>query len=72
MNVLTFVFLIVTVSLLAGLIKTYLEQRRGRRHLGEDIEQTLARLDVLEERVRVLERIVTEKPFDLKQKIDSL
>lgn len=72
MNVFTFVFLVVTVSLVAGVVKTYLEQRNSRQDLGEDIEQTLARIDVLEERVRVLERIVTEKPVGLKEKIDSL
>lgn len=72
MSVFTFILLVVTVSLVAGLIKTHLEQRNGRRHLGQDLEQTLAKLDALEERIRVLERIVTERPVDLKQQIDSL
>lgn len=72
MNVFTFVFLVVTVSLVAGLVKRYLEQRNNREDLGQDLEQTLARVDALEERVRVLERIITEKPVNLKEQIDSL
>lgn len=72
MNALTFVFLIVTVSLCAGIIKTYLEQRKGRDQSAGELEQTLAKIDALEERVQVLERIITEKPVDLKRKIDAL
>ena len=32
----------------------------------------MAKIDALEERIRVLERIVTEHNIDLKQQIDSL
>ncbi|HEX7061482.1 MAG TPA: hypothetical protein VF200_05895 [Woeseiaceae bacterium] len=72
MNVFTFVFLIVTVSLCAGVIKTWLEQRKGRDQTAEEIEQTLARIDGLEERIEVLERIITDKRVDLRQRIDEL
>lgn len=72
MNVFTFVFLVVTVTLCARLIQVYLEQRHRKSEPPDDIEETLARIDTLEERVQVLERIVTESRFDLKQKIDSL
>lgn len=72
MNVFTFVFLVVTVTLCARLIRVYLENRHRKSEPPDDIEETLTRIDTLEERVQVLERIVTESRFDLKQKIDSL
>ena len=37
-----------------------------------ELEDALAKIDVLEERIRVLERIVTENRFDLKEEIDKL
>lgn len=72
MNVFTFVFLIVTVSLVAGLVKTWIEQRKGRDQSAGEIEATLVKIEALEERVRVLERIVTEHRVGLKEQIDSL
>ncbi len=72
MSVFTFVFLVVTVSLCAGIVKTWLEQRKGRDQTTEDIDQALARLGTLEERIEVLERIVTDKRVDLRQQIDEL
>ena len=72
MNVFTFVFLVVTVVLCARLIQVYLEQRHNRNESMDDVEQTLAKIDLLEERVQVLERIITESRFDLKRQIDHL
>lgn len=71
-NVFTFVFLIVTVTLCARLLKTYLEQRNKQPETDNELEETLARISELEERIEVLERIITEKPYDLKKEIDSL
>lgn len=71
-NVFTFVFLIVTVTLCARLLQTYLEQRNNQPELNNDVEETLAKIVVLEERIEVLERIITEQPYDLKKEIDSL
>lgn len=72
MNVFTFIFLVVTVTLVARLVQVYLEQRHHRNDDSENAEQTLAKIDVLEERIQVLERIVTENRFDLKKQIDGL
>lgn len=72
MNVFTFIFLVVTVSLLAGLVQTYLKQRHIKNDSADDIDQTLAKIDLLEERIQVLERIITESRFDLKSQIDRL
>ncbi len=38
----------------------------------EDAEAMLARIDTLEDRIRVLERIVTEDKEDLRREIDRL
>ena len=71
-GVFTFVFLIVAVVMFAGLIETWLKQRAGKAESDENISDALARIDLLEERIRVLERIVTESKVDLKQQIDNL
>jgi hypothetical protein len=39
---------------------------------NEELEETLAKIEILEERIQVLERIITENRFDLKKEIDSL
>jgi hypothetical protein len=72
MNVFTFVFLTVTVVLCAQLIKSYLENRNKRSAASEEADDTLLKIDRLEERIEVLERIVTENRYDLKKKIDNL
>jgi hypothetical protein len=74
MNVFSFVIALVTVVLCARLIQVYIETRNNRSQSAEDIdiEQTVAKIEALEERVRVLERIITENRFDLKKQIDSL
>jgi len=71
-NVFTFVLLLVAIVSFAKIIQSYIERKREKDTSGEDIEETLARIDVLEERIRVLERIVTERRYDLKREIDSL
>jgi len=70
----TFIFVlsIITIVMCANIIQTYLKQRAREPQADENIEETLARLETLEQRVQVLERIVTENRFDLKQEIDAL
>ncbi|MGH8193075.1 MAG: hypothetical protein ACREQ8_01560 [Woeseiaceae bacterium] len=72
MNVFTFAFLVVTVVLCARLIQVYLENRHHKSESDDDIGRTLAKIDSLEERIQVLERIITESRFDLKRQIDGL
>ncbi|HEX2138753.1 MAG TPA: hypothetical protein VHG33_03465 [Woeseiaceae bacterium] len=74
MNVFSFVIALVTVVLCARLIQVYIETRNNRSRAAEDmdVEQTVAKIEALEDRVRVLERIITENRFDLKQEIDGL
>jgi uncharacterized small protein (DUF1192 family) len=53
-------------------VQTYLKQRAKPPETDEELEQTLLKIDELEERIQVLERIITENRFDLKKEIDSL
>jgi len=68
-----FVLLIIGMSLGYGLLKNWMNSRpQGPALPDAETENMLARVDALEERIRVLERIVTEKNHDLKDQIDSL
>ena len=71
-NVFTFVLALVAIVMVARIIQSYLERRQEKGNEEGEIEETLAKIDALEERVRVLERIITENRYDLKRQIDSL
>lgn len=71
-NPFIFITAIVAIVMLARLVDTWLKQRKQKPSGDEDLAETLVRLEQLEERIRVLERIVTENRVDLKQQIDSL
>ncbi len=78
------VFIVLIVSI-AGVLKSYFD-RGGKgseffSHLGLDefwsenpeaVGEHLRKIDELEKRVQVLERIVTSKNYDLKREIDDL
>lgn len=72
MNVFSFLFLTVIAVLCAGLIRTFINARSHGHGADEASEETLLKIDRLEERIAVLERIVTENRVDLKQQIDGL
>lgn len=72
MNVFTFAFLTVTVVLLAKLIQAWIENSNKLNSEGEALNETLLKIDRLEERIQVLERIITEDRYDLKKRIDNL
>ena len=69
---LVFVLLLVGIVMCANVCNTYLKQRKKQPDDNQELEETVAKIDVLEERIRVLERIITENRFDLKKEIDSL
>ena len=69
---LVFVLLIVAMVMCTSIVQTYLKQRKIEPEANEDLGETIAKIEMLEERIRVLERIVTENRFDLKKEIDSL
>lgn len=74
MNTLEFVILIVLIVMIGRII----DKRYGRRHRGESPEtdatgsETAARLENLEERIRVLENIVTDEGYELRRKFRDL
>jgi hypothetical protein len=70
-----FVLALLAMCFLFSLIGTWLRQRGKTAHDkaadGVHVE-LLARLAEAEERIRVLERIVTDERYDLKRQIDEL
>ena len=71
-NNLFFIVMIVGIVMCAKVIQTYLKQRKKAPEVDEELEETLAKIDTLEERIQVLERIITENRFDLNKEIDQL
>ena len=69
---LVFVLLLISIVMCANIVQTYLKQRKQEPADNEEMEETLTKIELLEERIQVLERIITEKKFDLKSEIDSL
>ncbi len=72
----TAIVFVVLIACVTGLISHYIsenakDKRRRAKETG-GLDETLAQLDAIEERVRVLERIITENKFDLKREIDRL
>ena len=72
MNTFAFVVTIVAIACATSVINQYLRTKRKTAEKGADVDDTLTQLEALEERIRVLERIVTESKFDLKREIDKL
>jgi membrane protein implicated in regulation of membrane protease activity len=71
-SALIFVLILISIVMTANIIETWLKQRKKAPEIDLDIEETLAKMEQMEERIKVLERIVTENRFDLKKEIDSL
>jgi len=71
-NVFVFVLSIIGIVMTAGIAQTYIKEGRKRSETNEDAAEMIATIERLEERIKVLERIVTEKHVDLKTEIESL
>jgi len=71
----TFVFILCIVAIVVGadtIQKIYkVRASKQEKDVGTD-EEASAKLDQLEERIRVLERIVTESKHDLSREIKNL
>lgn len=68
----THIVLIVMVVMGFTALQSWIKHRNKAIESGGEAQDMLAKIDVLEERIRVLERIVTERNIDLKQQIDEL
>lgn len=71
-NSLVFVLLVVAIVMTANVLRTYIDRRQRQPETNEELEETLTKIELLEERIEVLERIITENRFDLKKEIDDL
>ena len=72
MSTLFYVVCIVAIVFTADTVQKYMKMKDKEREADPELEETLAHIEKLEERIRVLERIVTENKFDLKKEIDRL
>lgn len=73
MNTLFYVVCIVAIVFTAQTIQKYLKIKNEERVSQDpELEETLAQIERLEERIRVLERIVTENKYDLSREISEL
>ena len=67
-----YVVCIVAVVFAADSYNKYLKMKQKKQQHDPELEESLAKIDRLEERIRVLERIVTESKPDLAREIDKL
>jgi len=72
MNTLFYVVCIVAIVFTADTIQKYLKMKNQEKENDPELEETLVHIERLEERIRVLERIVTENKYDLGREIDKL
>jgi TolA-binding protein len=56
----------------ADTIQKYMKLQSKKESENPEVDETLQQIEQLEERIRVLERIVTENRYDLKKEIDKL
>jgi len=70
----TFVFIITIVAIVMGAqtLQKIITARNAKKDDSPELEEALAQIDKLEERIRVLERIVTENKYDLRHEINKL
>ena len=72
-NSMFLVVCIIAIVFTASTFKTYIKARAAKPdEESSELKETLARIELLEERIRVLERIVTENRYDLKREINCL
>lgn len=72
MNTMFYVFCIVAVVMVADTFQKHLKAKHKEKQHDPELEESLAKIEMLEERIRVLERIVTENKRDIGREIDNL
>lgn len=72
MNNMFYVVCIVAVVFAASTYQKYLKMQHEKKQEDPDLEAALSKIELLEERIRVLERIVTENKRDIGREIDNL
>lgn len=69
---LVFVLCIVAIYYTAETVRQLIKSRTEKRAGNAELEEALAQVNELEERIRVLERIVTEDKRDIRHEINRL
>lgn len=72
MNTLFYVVCIVAIVFTADTIQKYMKMKNAEKKTDPALDEALAQIEKLEERIRVLERIITENKYDLKREISNL
>ena len=72
MNMWFAIVLIVAVVMIAETVQKVAKAKAEKRSGDAEVDGMLARIDELEQRIRVLERIVTEDKHDLRREISNL
>ncbi|MEX0942227.1 MAG: hypothetical protein WD002_06740 [Pseudomonadales bacterium] len=73
MGVFDMIVIVVVVGCITGVISDYLKTKRKTGGiLTEELDEALDRIEDLEERIKVLERVVTDDKYDLGRQIDQL
>jgi hypothetical protein len=73
MNTFAMVVAIVAIVFTAQTIQHFLKMKTAEKAAQDpELEETIAQIERLEERIRVLERIVTENKYDLSREISKL
>lgn len=72
MNTMFYVVCIVAVVMAADTYQKYLKAKQKEKQADPELEASLEKIELLEERIKVLERIVTENKRDIGREIDDL
>jgi len=72
MNTMFYVVCIVAVVFAADSYQKYLKMKHEKLQRDPELDESLAKIAKLEERIRVLERIVTQSKRDIGREIDEL
>ncbi|MCP4272911.1 MAG: hypothetical protein GY781_13275 [Gammaproteobacteria bacterium] len=72
MHVFEMVLGIVIITTIAGVINNFMKFKSKSSESMDDLDGRVNKLEDLEERIKVLEKIITDQNYDLDQKIKSL
>ncbi len=66
------VVIVVFIGCATGVVSEWLKTKRKTAGNDGALDDAHDRIDELEERIRVLEKVVTDERYDLSRQIDSL
>ena len=72
MHIFELILIIVIVTTCAGIVNNFIKFKTTNRETMDCMDERLKKLEDLEERIKILETIITDQNYDLDQKIKSL